>query len=235
MFNQKVRVRIRKFHRWAAVLIGIQLTMWVVSGIYFAWISIEDIRGDSNRLESSQSSITVSELFALKDLEIPAAFLIKKIKLDSSPRGFIIRVESTEEKILSFEARSGRALPLLTAKEAEAIGLTQIKDRPEILKSELVDERAGEYKGPVPAYRIQLDDRLSTRLYVDPWSGRLLVQRNNLWRIYDFLWMLHIMDYSNREDFNNRWLKIASAASLTIVISGYMLFWFGRARPKRRQ
>ena len=38
-----------------------------------------------------------------------------------------------------------------------------------------------------------------------------------MWRIFDFVWMLHIMDYQDRDNFNT-WLLI-SAAALALIIS----------------
>jgi len=51
-------------------------------------------------------------------------------------------------------------------------------------------------------------------------NGDLVTRRNRLWRIYDFAWMLHIMDYREREDFNHPLLVSASFLALLVVLSG---------------
>lgn len=228
MFDKKTRLRIRTFHRWLGAAVGIQLTIWVVSGVYFAWISIESIRGDINKVKADPPPIILNEVLAPKDLLVPSDFFIKNLRIESSPRGTVYRVESTAEKISVFDAKTGSKLQYLSEEEARALGLSQVRIDGKPLSSVLVTEKGGEYKGPVPAYKIELDDVFSTRLYLDPWTGKLIVQRNVLWRVYDFFWMLHIMDYSDRENFNNKWIKGISLAAFGIVVTGYLLFLFGR-------
>lgn len=233
MLSKKSRVRIRTFHRWIGPIVGIQLLLWIVSGIYFAWISIEDIRGDKNKVALTYSPISMSEFSPPAQLSLPPDFQFKSLKLELTPKGYVYRVESVDEKAINFQASDGVRLKFLTGVEASALALTQLKVKFEVVDTAFVHERPDEYKGPVPAYRIQLNDLLRTRLYTDPWTGKLIVQRNILWRIYDFLWMLHIMDFSTRENFNNPFLRIASFAALGVIISGYLLFAFGR--PQRRK
>jgi hypothetical protein len=48
--------------------------------------------------------------------------------------------------------------------------------------------------------------------------------RNSKWRIFDFLWMLHTMDYAGRDNFNNTLLRAFSILGLTTIGSGFLLF-----------
>ena len=61
------------------------------------------------------------------------------------------------------------------------------------------------------------------RLYFDAETGQLLTRRTRLWRVYDFMWMLHIMDYQGREDFNHPLVQIAAGLGLSVAISGILL------------
>ena len=234
MMSKKIRVKIRTLHKWVAVIVGIQLTLWIVSGAYFAWISIENVRGDTNRVEVLSQDIPVSDLFPPAHLNFPTGYRLKFLKLDLTPKGFIYRLESKEGEISTFEAKSGRKMDFLSIDEAKTIAMSQVKNQSSGINIALIHAKNSEYKGPVPVYRVELDDRLSTRLYTDPWNGKLILQRNSLWRIYDFLWMLHIMDYSTREDFNNPWLRVAATAALGIIVSGYLLFAFQRPARKKK-
>ena len=51
--------------------------------------------------------------------------------------------------------------------------------------------------------------------------------------MFDFVWMLHIMDYDERSDANNALLRIASATGLLFAVTGvWLLFYsFRRRRP----
>ena len=56
---------------------------------------------------------------------------------------------------------------------------------------------------------------------------------NTAWRAWDFLWMLHIMDYDDRDDIGTWLLKLFSVLALTTAIAGIALYALipRRARP----
>lgn len=51
----------------------------------------------------------------------------------------------------------------------------------------------------------------------------MLARRNRIWRLYDFFWMLHIMDYDERENFNNPLIRAFAATGLLFALSGLFL------------
>jgi hypothetical protein len=77
-----------------------------------------------------------------------------------------------------------------------------------------------------PLWRIDFDDSNGSSLYVSPSTGEVVAQRHSLWRAYDFLWMLHIMDYDKRSNVNNTLLRSASIAGTLFALSGIWLLWF---------
>ena len=40
------RITLRKFHRYISLLIAVQLLLWTISGIYFSFNKIENVRGE---------------------------------------------------------------------------------------------------------------------------------------------------------------------------------------------
>ncbi|MEL0657488.1 hypothetical protein V6257_21200, partial [Pseudoalteromonas issachenkonii] len=62
-----------------------------------------------------------------------------------------------------------------------------------------------------------------TTLYLSENNGKVLTVRSTLWRIFEFFWMLHIMDYDQREDFNNPLLISFSANRVLFWLSGILL------------
>ena len=86
----------------------------------------------------------------------------------------------------------------------------------------------------LPLWRIDFDDRFSTSFYVDPVSGRLVTRRHQYWRIFDFMWMLHIMDYEERSDAHNLLLNTAQVSGLVFAITGlWLLFYSFSGRRKK--
>lgn len=53
MKNRNYKKLIRKSHRYLGVFIGIQLLFWTISGLYFTWTDINEIRGDHLRKDGS--------------------------------------------------------------------------------------------------------------------------------------------------------------------------------------
>jgi hypothetical protein len=62
-------------------------------------------------------------------------------------------------------------------------------------------------------------------------NGQVVARRTDIWRLYDFFWMLHIMDYRGRVDFNHPLLIGASALALVLAATGcWLLFYRIRVR-----
>ena len=81
-----------------------------------------------------------------------------------------------------------------------------------------------EYRGALPAWRVDFEEGTSRSLYVAADTGTVAARRSTLWRVYDFLWSLHIMDFRNHEDFNTPLLIVATALGLIVVLTGIILF-----------
>jgi hypothetical protein len=83
-----------------------------------------------------------------------------------------------------------------------------------------------EYRGkPLPAYAIHFDHPEKITAYVSAKNGKFQRVRHSSWRIFDFLWMGHTMDYNGRDNFNNILLRVFSLFGALTVLSGFSL-WF---------
>ncbi|MDH4260266.1 MAG: PepSY domain-containing protein, partial [Gammaproteobacteria bacterium] len=76
------------------------------------------------------------------------------------------------------------------------------------------------------------NDPRKTTIYVSSTTGQVIARRNDIWRLYDFFWMLHIMDYRERVNFNHALLIGASALALGLAASGFWLLFY-RVRLRR--
>ncbi|MEY2836374.1 MAG: hypothetical protein RLZZ557_2036, partial [Bacteroidota bacterium] len=77
----------------------------------------------------------------------------------------------------------------------------------------------------LPAYAVTFSHPSRTTVYVSSELGTVQKFRNDKWRVFDFLWMLHTMDYESRDEIGNMLLRIFSIFGLVTVISGFMLFF----------
>jgi hypothetical protein len=78
---------------------------------------------------------------------------------------------------------------------------------------------------PLPAYAVTFDKPNNSTVYVAAELGTVQSYRTNSWRTFDFLWMLHTMDYENRDNINNWVLRIFSVLGLVTTLSGFLLYF----------
>ncbi len=119
---------------------------------------------------------------------------------------------------------SGQARGPLTAPEAERIARYAWLGAPnEKITVSSVSKESTEYRGDLPAWRVDFDDPDTTRVFIPIATGRIAAVRTRTWRAYDFLWGLHIMDWSEHENFNTPWLLGFAVGSLALGLAGMAL------------
>jgi uncharacterized iron-regulated membrane protein len=95
-----------------------------------------------------------------------------------------------------------------------------------VTKATLITEKPPiEFRGDLPVWQISFDDPDGTNLYVSAATGKVMARRSSTWRIYDFLWSLHIMDYSERDNFNNPLVIAAAAIAFVLAVSGVVMLY----------
>ncbi len=217
---------LRKAHRWISVFVGVQILMWTASGVYFSWTNIDEIHGDQFLVSTSRSA-KLSDL-AMPELEMNVSELALRF-IDDRP--YLWVNGSTLIDAQSGEIRSG-----VTQGEAERIARRHVRGEYVVSGSTLLTEvgRHHEYRGrPLPAWAVTFDGPTKLTAYVAQRDGSFQRVRHTSWRVFDFLWMLHTMDYRTRDDFNNLLLRLFALLALVVVASGFTLFWVSRLKRSR--
>ena len=211
-----MRSLIRKIHKYLSLFISIQLLLWTVSGIYFAYNKIELVRGEHLRNQ------TIEELsFDLKNLPPIQAKSIDIIVRLGQP---LIKINTMSG--ISYLNKDGS--PASKIKLDEAMKIVQNRTSLNPLSAlEIVDVPAGaEYRGrDLPLYQVITDHQDNIKVYLDAFSGEIVAIRSSSWRVWDFLWGLHIMDYIDRDNINNILINIFSLLALISSLSGVILFF----------
>jgi uncharacterized iron-regulated membrane protein len=160
----------------------VQLLLWTISGIYFSFNKIENVRGEQYLIKG---------LDALKQ----SSELSEKL--------------SFEESIKIIEERT----------TLNPISVVLIED----------PMRGSEYRGrELPLYKVISvnEDNEEINVYQNPFSGEVVAIRSTQWRLWDLMWGLHIMDWVDRDNIGNIWLKIFSFIALFTSVSGIVLFFY---------
>jgi uncharacterized iron-regulated membrane protein len=226
---------IKFLHRWLGLFASIQLLLWTLSGLFFTIPDIKDVRGDQYRVWETTNEaqrLNHENLFAmstlLKNLDINKEqdyTILLKRRADT----WVYQVKSSNQ-ISNYDAISGERLFFITPDEASLIVTRETNLLPK--KVELINDRksGSEYRGrDLPLYRVFVEKPQKGMVYVDPNTGEIAAIRTRLWRTFDFLWSLHIMDYKERDDFSHWLIRIFAFIGLMTIVSG-MLLWYYTSR-----
>ncbi len=234
-------------HKWIAAIAFVQLAAWTVSGFAFTWISQESIQSKpvegAHRAAIKEASL--ASVSRVMETAIPFTGAVDRVELRSTPAGAFYLVHGDAGSV-RIGGRTGEPAPVSEA-EAEAVARRDQPGSPAVREATLVTANAPlEYRDcepnecAIPVYRVVLDDAQSTVVYVDAATGDVTARRNERWRLYDFFWSLHIMDYRHREDYNHLLIRGAAVLAMATVLSGMILLavrawrWSKRAFNRRR-
>lgn len=233
------RFNSRTVHRYLAIVIGIQLLFWTTSGLIFSWNSIKVVRGEDLVREGDAldlknvETLSLHELCTRNETELVGVELenvVLRTMLDKPVFELTIcRTEAAGPHYILLDAISGKKLSPLPKELATRIAQQDFSETADVKLAELiVDEVSShsEYRGKeLPVWRVTLDHPTGTVIYVSADRGIVMARRNHRWRLFDFFWMLHTMDYQGRDNFNSWLLRIASVLGVVTVLSGYWLWW----------
>ena len=99
------KITLRKFHKYISLLIAIQLLLWTVSGIYFSFNKIENVRGEQYLIAEVEASI--ADKRTVEKLGFESAMQIVKDRTLLQPQ----TIEIINDPQRGSEYR-GRELPL---------------------------------------------------------------------------------------------------------------------------
>ena len=209
---------VRNTHKYLSFFISVQLFLWTVSGIYFAFNKIELVRGEQYRLTES-FPINFNEVkFSRSDVQQVEA--VNRL-------GEIIFVVSSRMGIEYLDA-FGSPVNKLNKNEVFEIVSSSSTLKPIDLEEITETSKGSEFRGRnLPLYKVtSLNDKdKKINLYLNVFSGEITAVRSLQWRIWDLMWGFHIMDWQTRDKINNIFLKIFSILALVSSISGIMLFF----------
>jgi hypothetical protein len=214
-----------KVHKWLALLMAIQILFWFISGLFFAVFPIERVRSEHVIAQAPSVPISLDQASqGLARIAAGGAAPGEKIELRSLLGVPVALVSAGEGRPRLYHLASGRQVSPVSAGLAATIAERDHAGDQRARRVELVSEESTEYRGALPAWRVDFDDGANRSLYVAVDTGAVVARRSTLWRTFDFLWSLHIMDFKNHEDFNTPLLIIATALGLIVILTGIIMF-----------
>ena len=215
----------RRIHKWVGLVLGLQFVLWTVSGAVMALLDMDKVGGHSAPKPAEAASAWPSRM------------------LDTSTLG---TVESlTLRRLVDrpvYELSNGGAAQLIDARTGEPVTIDSATaeriarqafhhDAPVVSIERLEKPNLEAREHDAPMWRVNFADEENSSSYVSASTGRALVNRGDTWRVWDFVWMLHNMDYVNRTSFNHPLIIFVAFGTLWLSFTGfYLLFKSFRRR-----
>ena len=218
----------RKIHKWVGLILGLQFVLWTVSGAVMALLDMEKV-GGHGAAETAPSAVSWPAGMSPPPMSGPVQAIGLRRILDrpvyelTDARGVQLYDARTQAPISIDGALASQIARAAYHHRAPVTGVTRL---------EKANLEAREHAGPL--WRVDFADEENSSSYVSAVTGRPLVNRGDTWRIWDFVWMLHNMDYVSRTSFNHPLIIFVGFGALWLSLTGfYLLFKSFRRREFR--
>ncbi len=184
------------------------------------WFPIEQVRGEHLRTEHEPPTLAWApdhvELAEAIETSGVSASTASAMMLDETA---VWRV-SADDATVMIDATSGELITPLSEDWARRLAQSNYRGDGAIGTATFFDDPPREYGRPGPAWRVDFDRPDAASFYVDASTGDVRAVRTGLWRTFDFMWGLHIMDWSSRENFNSWWIKMTASLAVLFALAG---------------
>ena len=225
----------RKIHKWIGLLIGIQFVLWLSSGLIMSLLDHDQVQGHGYRAHATKAQPWPKNA-------LPASAVLGKGEstIQRVSSGWLLERPVYQafngEKTRLADALSGMPIDIdapLASRLAQASYNGPGKAQAPLLLEHTMEVR--DHEGRL--WRVDFKDEQETTVYLSAQTGEVLEHRNRTWRLFDMVWMLHIMDYTGRKNFNNPLVITAGIGGLWLALTGIWLlitsFRINEFIPKR--
>lgn len=215
---------------WLGWLVGVPMIFWTVSGLVMVARPIEDVRGSALIRDAAPIATTRGVVAPLIEGRAVAA-----MKLESRAEGPRWVIAFADGGLRLADPATGALLPALGAADAAREVTSRYTGTAKVVETRRVaaDSPPLELRRAMNGWRVRMDD--GTHFYVDGGSGEIVARRTRWWRIYDFMWGLHIMDLQGREETNNPWVVTFAALSVLMALLAIVLLPLTVKRRNRKR
>jgi uncharacterized iron-regulated membrane protein len=224
MISARLARRVASIHKWLGLILGAQLVVWTCTGLFFTLFPLAEVRGEALVHPAQHFSVDM-----------------RRVKVSSTQALNTVAEDRPQQAILRplagnpvYEIRAEIGVFLVNAETGEVIqGVDEDLARkiasnawagPGLLQSveeiKKAPHEAG-VTGHVWAAHFAGDGHPT--LYVSAVNGQLGAARTDLWRLYDFFYGLHVMDYIDHENAHQPWTIAAAILAISVVLFGITL------------
>ncbi|GLX81907.1 PepSY domain-containing protein [Thalassotalea eurytherma] len=195
---------VRRFHKWLMAILAVQFLIWSITGMYMVYFNIHYIHGDllvhnhQKAIDPSKINVTVAHL---QDRFPTLASLTLKVLIELP----VYQIDNECSKLL-IDATNGNLLSPIDESLAKQIAIHAYTGKGAVTSVLLFKENQPFEVSSrhLPVWQVQFDDFALPSLYISAQSGAIVTKRHSFWRLFDWMFRFHIMDYETSEVDN--WL-----------------------------
>lgn len=227
----------RKYHKWLMVFLGVQFLFWSVSGLYMVSMDIHYIHGEDlvNKPPQPLDTENINFTTAMLLSGFPDATNISVGRLLDRQ---VYRFTNGDAGPTVIDASTGARVPPVDERTARDIAHSVYSGTGEVTSVTLIEVQA-QLPAEVsprhlPLWQVKYAGITTPTFYINQYTGRVVAKRHNLWRLFDWMWRFHIMDYDDGENVSNWLLFVVASLGLLAAGSGAVLTWYRVVAPNRR-
>jgi len=215
-----IRAKLRRWHMWLGWLVGLPVLFWTVSGFVMVARPIEEVRGTA-LLRPLPPLVLAAPAVAPSLAGLPVSSLTLEPR--ASGARWVIHLAGEPERSRLADPATGRLLGLYGAAEAQREVTSRYTGKARVAAVNRVDPANPpiDLRRALEGWQVRMTD--GTHFYVDAGSGEIVARRTRFWRVYDFMWGLHIMDLQGRKQTHNPWVVTFSLLTLVMVLMALVL------------
>lgn len=237
----------RKYHSKLTLLVGLQLLIWSITGLYMVSMDIHFIHGESltkseqRMLDIKQVNYSINELLT----NYPTA---KNVTLVPLLDNQVYRFSDSKNGKMVIDADTGQVLPSVDQQKAIQIAKSHYVANDEIDSIRLItatksvdnqnpdnDIPSELSKRHLPVWQVSFNNFMSPTLYISQLTGEVVTKRHLFWRLFDWMWRFHIMDYDDGSNVSNWFLLLITIVSLGAALTGCVLTYQSLVKPKLKR
>jgi len=226
-----MRRTLKTLHKWVGLLIGAQVLLWLLSGLVISLLDPDKVSGKRWARPGERATPALGAGALLEPADLPAAWLNAALGVDlTTLRGKPVYLVRRADGDIFADAADGSLISTGQSEAAEIArhDFTGEGDIVSIQQGTAPDLETRDSSGAY--WRVDFSDPANTSIYVSASNGEILERRNRYWRVRDFFWMLHIMDYPGHEDLNNPLVISVALTAIWLGISGFLLLFVSFSR-----
>lgn len=212
-------------HKWLSLIVGLQLLVWLGTGLYFNLMDHGKASGNEFRTHTHhQGNVADFTLIPVSKIQSGSPLEVKLIWFSHQPYYHFIfdKGQHSYQKrdSLLFDAVTGKQINL-SQKQILTLAQSSYSGTGQLASAVLTQPPFADHvRQQNPMWVVAVEDENNTTIYLDSITGQILGHANDDSRLKDLMMTLHFMDYANSGGFNHWWIIAFAFATLFLSITG---------------